>query len=126
MKVINKIFTLIVPGLLLGCANTGAHYQPIVDGPLSNRYGSDLIACQQLATARSYANDDTKSNAAIGAGLGALAGLADDSVGTAEGLLAGAVVGALAGSGASMLETREQRRQVVITCMRGRGHNVVG
>ena len=118
------MLTLVVVGRfgLAGCAATGANYAPIADGPVSITYAADLETCQQLATKRGYMNDDTKTNAMIGAGLGALAGLADDG----GGALAGAVVGALAGGGAGMVETREQRRQIVIECMKGRGHRVVG
>ena len=124
----NLIFiSAVVGGLALaGCANTGAKYEPIADGPVSVTYAADLESCQQLATERGYINDDTKTNAAIGAGLGVLAGIADDDVSDTEGAIAGAVVGAIAGGGAGMLETREHRRQVVIDCMKGRGHPVVG
>ncbi len=119
--------TAIVGGLALsGCANTGAKYEPIADGPVSVTYAADLENCQQLATDRGYINADTKTNAMIGAGLGALAGIADDDVNDTEGAIAGAVVGAIAGGGAGMVETREQRRQIVIDCMKGRGHPVVG
>ncbi|MGV6820988.1 MAG: glycine zipper family protein [Parvularcula sp.] len=111
---------------LAGCSNTGATYTPITDGPVSPQFQADLSACQRLATERGYLNDDTKSQALIGAGIGALAGLADDDVSDTEGAVAGAVVGALAGGGAGMVETRGQRRQIVIECMKGRGHRVVG
>lgn len=121
------LLTSIIGGLALaGCANTGAKYEPIADGPVSVTYAADLESCQQLATDRGYINADTKTNAMIGAGLGALAGIADDDVNDTEGAIAGAVVGAIAGGGAGMVETREQRRQIVIDCMKGRGHPVVG
>lgn len=126
MKHLNFI-TIAIGGLaLVGCANTGAKYEPIADGPVSVIYAADLENCQQLATDRGYINADTKTNAMIGAGLGALAGIADDDVNDTEGAIAGAVVGAIAGGGAGMVETREQRRQIVIDCMKGRGHPVVG
>lgn len=124
----NFIFIATAIGALAitGCANTGATYDPIADGPVSVSYAADLESCQQLATERRYINDDAKTNAVIGAGLGALAGIADDDVSDTEGAIAGAVVGALAGGGVGIVETREQRRQIVIECMKGRGHRVVG
>ncbi len=112
--------------LQAGCANTGARYQPLADGPVSAAYESDLASCQTLATGRNYMNADTKTDAAIGAGIGAIAGIADDDISDTEGLIAGMIVGALAGGGSAMIETREQRRQIVIQCMQGRGHSVVG
>lgn len=112
--------------LISACANTGAGYQPITDGSVNANYQKDLAQCQELATQRSYLNDDTQSDALIGAGLGALAGLADDDTSDAEGAIAGAVVGGMAGGGASMLKTRDQRRDIVIRCLKGRGHNAVG
>jgi outer membrane lipoprotein SlyB len=119
--------TAALAGLFLaGCANTGATYDPIADGAVRAAYADDLESCQKLATMRGYANDDTKTSAVIGAGLGALAGIADDDINDTEGAIAGAVVGAVVGGGAGMLETRGQRRQVVIDCMKGRGHPVVG
>lgn len=122
------IFTTVAMGGLAvtGCANSGAKYEPIADGPVNVAYSADLQACQTLATERGYINDDTKTDAVIGAGIGVLAGIADDDVSDTEGAIAGAVVGAIAGGGAGMLETREQRRQIVIDCMKGRGHRVVG
>lgn len=125
-----KIFILTVSAIAVlavtGCANSGAKYAPIADGPVSPVYAADQEGCQQLATKRSYVNDDTKTDAVIGAGLGAVAGLADDDVNDTEGAIAGAVLGAIAGGGSAMLETRAQRRQIVIDCMKGRGHPVVG
>jgi len=123
---------LILPSILVcglaitGCANSGATYKPVNDGQRSAAYSSDLQACQQLAAERGYLNDDVKTDALIGAGIGALAGLADTDVNDTEGAIAGAVVGAIAGGGARMNKTRDERRQIVVRCMQGRGHSVVG
>ncbi len=118
---------VLMSGLVMtGCTNTGAKYEPINDGQLSVAYTSDLSDCQKLATSRGYINDDTKTNAMIGAGLGALAGIADDDVNDTEGALTGAVVGAIAGAGATMIETRSERSDIVVKCMQARGHSVVG
>ncbi|MFS2319233.1 glycine zipper family protein [Maricaulis sp. D1M11] len=112
--------------LATACANTGATYSPIVDGPVGPNYRADLAACQQIATERGYLNDDVRTDALIGAGIGAVAGVLDDEVDDTEGAVTGAVVGAIAGGGARMNETRGERRQIVIDCMQGRGHAVVG
>ncbi len=108
------------------CANTGAAYEPIVDGPVSESYAADLASCQQLATEHAYLNANTRTDALIGAGIGAIAGVADDEVSDTEGAVAGAVVGAIAGAGAGAAEVHEERRQIVIECLQGRGHRVVG
>ena len=55
-------------------------------------------------------------------GAGALLGEADD-----EGdALGGAVFGALAGGAASAVDVNARREAIVVACMRGRGHRVVG
>ncbi len=113
-------------GMALGlaaCGNTGADYQPILDGTPNAYYSADLAACQQVAEQRSYLNDNVKSEAALGAGLGALVGAADEGV---EGAIAGAVVGGLLGGASRSWETMEDRQQVVTACMQGRDHPVVG
>lgn len=129
MKTRNRIFalTLAAPVLMTAaCANAGASYMPITDGAHSASYESDLKACQSVAKRRSYVNGDTRNDALLGAGVGALAGLADPDTTDLGGAIGGAIFGALFGGGASMVETRGQRRDVVIACMQGRGHNVVG
>ena len=71
-------------------------------------------------------NSETRTDMAVGAGIGALAGLADDDVTDTEGAIAGALVGAAAGALSGSLETRDERRQMVIECLRMRGHRAVG
>lgn len=105
-----------------GCANTASNYSPIVDGPKNAAFAQDLSACKQLAEQREYLNGDTKTEALVGAGLGALAGASGD----AGDILAGAVVGGVVGSADKAWEVREERKKIVIKCMAGRGHAVVG
>lgn len=131
MKETKMKTAFVTPILVLGlalpaCTHTGAKYEPIADGGQSATYTADLADCQKLATERGYLNADTGTNAAIGAGIGAIAGVADDDISDAEGVVAGAVVGAIVGAGATMMETRGERRDIVIACMQGRGHKVVG
>ena len=108
------------------CAGGGADYAPVVDGPRSVAYQADLQACQALARERALMNADTRTDMAIGAGIGALAGLADDDVTDTEGALAGALVGATVGGISGALETRDERRQMVVDCLRLRGHRAIG
>ena len=103
-----------------GCSNTAAGYQPIVDGPRDAKYAQNLQACQQLAQQRSYVNGDVKTEALLGGVLGALT--ADDDVTATEGFLAGGLIG---GAGRSW-ETRDERKNIVVSCMKQRGHRVVG
>lgn len=121
-------FALLGLSLMIGaCAtNSGANYEPLLDGDTSPAFKADLAECQALAEHRNYLNDDTRTDALIGAGIGALAGIADDDVNDTEGAIAGAIVGALAGGGARALETRDERKDIVVSCMQGRGHRAVG
>ncbi len=109
--------------LTLGCAHSGAKYEPIVDGEMGDQYTSDLGACQSLATERRFANGDVKSEAIAGAVTGAVLGAIDDGL---EGAVGAAIAGSVLSSGARAWETRDERKQIVVECMRQRGHQVVG
>lgn len=117
---------------LSACANTGADYTPIVDGPYSSSFSTDLDACQKVAEHRSYTNGDVQSEAAFGAvstGLvtGLITGIGEGDVGAgiAGALIGGAIGGVAAGVGQSW-DTSGERKTIVVSCMKGRGHNVVG
>ncbi|MBD3624826.1 MAG: glycine zipper family protein [Rhodobacteraceae bacterium] len=111
--------------LMLGaCADSGANYTPIVDGSKSPVFASDLGACQRLAANQRQYDDETRAAAVLGAGVGALAGLADG--GNADDAIGGAIAGALIGGVAVGVEAQEKKQNIVIACMRGRGHKVVG
>ncbi len=118
---------LLLPAVLAltlnsACSNTAAGYQPIVDGPRNAKYAQNLQACQQVAQQRSYLNDDVKTEALLGGVIGALAGSDDDDLNATEGFIAGG----LAGAAGRSWETRDERKQIVIACMKQRGHRVVG
>lgn len=113
-----------LPLLIGACANTGANYSPVVDGPKSSGYQADLNACQALA--RHQFRGEPAGAAFLGGGIGALAGLADEDLSDTEGAIGGALVGAAAGGVAGAVSTAEKRKAIVIACMRGRGHRVVG
>jgi uncharacterized protein YcfJ len=104
------------------CAESGANYQPVLDGPATPVYQSDLAACQTLARDQKQFDQETLGATAMGAGAGAVLGEVDDD-GDA---LGGAVVGAIAGGAAGAVNASERRKAIVIECLRGRGHRVVG
>lgn len=123
MKSKSRLTVASAAALLTACANTGADYSPIVDGPKDVSYTQDLAECQGLAKQRSYTNGDVKSDAALGAGIGAIAGGIDEGV---EGAVGGLLLGGLIGGGGRAYETQDERKEIVVECLKGRGHNVVG
>lgn len=112
---------------LTACGQTGSNYRPIVDGPLGYAYEKDLAQCKQLAEQRGLFNDETKMAALAGAAIGGVLGAVEADDNTAPG---GAVVGALAGgaigAGGGAVKAHGERKQIVMNCMAGRGHRVVG
>ncbi len=101
------------------CSDSGANYRPILDGAPTPEYEADLAACQALA--RDQFEHETLGATVLGAGAGAVLGEADS--GDAAG---GAIAGAVAGGVASAVDVSERRHSIVIECLRGRGHRVVG
>ncbi len=116
------LMTLPVVLVAAACANSGANYTPILDGPQTPAYRADLAACQNLARNQKQFDQETIGAAALGAGAGAVLGEVDDEGNALE----GAIVGALAGGAAGAVNANEQRQAIVIECLRGRGHRVVG
>ncbi len=117
------VTSLVFTTLLTGCANTAADYEPIVDGPKDALFYDDLAACKNLAEQRDYLNDDTKSEALLGAGLGAVVGAIGGDTGD---IVGGTLVGGALSAGGGAWEVRGERKNIVIECMSGRGHRVVG
>lgn len=115
--------TLSATGLVLmaACADSGANYQPILDGTPTHAYQADLNACQTLARNQKQFDQDTVAATVLGAGVGAALGEADSGD-----ALGGAIAGALAGGVSSAVEVSERRETIVVECLRGRGHRVVG
>lgn len=112
----------LLPALLAACADSGATYTPILDGAPKAAFQSDLSACQTLAQDQKQFDQETAASAVMGAGAGALLGAADEDADIAG----GAIAGALAASVASAVNASEKREAIVIECLRGRGHRVVG
>lgn len=112
---------------LQACANMGAAYQPMVDGPRDARYYANLSDCQNLAKSNSLITGEVKEGAALGAAAGGLTVALDgDGNHSLAGLLGGALIGAAAVGGVEAYEARGDRKKIVIRCMSNRGHKVVG
>ena len=110
--------------LLVGCASTGtgSTFRPIVDnkGVDLNRYEADLQECQAYAKNTANAGKSGAGGAAVGAALGlALALIGGNKKLASAGT--GAVIGGAAGAAAG--ETNQ--RDIIRTCLRGRGYKVL-
>jgi outer membrane lipoprotein SlyB len=110
----------------------GQTYTPVIDvygtpGKDPATYPSDLAACQQLAEQRGQVGEAARGagvGAVVGAAGGAIVGAIAGSPGAGAGY--GAATGALAGGAGSGLQANVARQDIVISCMRNRGWNVVG
>lgn len=121
-KSISTICSLTFAGVLLaGCAGTGADFRPVVDKAPAT-YEQDLAQCQDLAKERKYFNMD----GIMDTGLGAAGGTAIGAI--ADGWT-GAWIGALIGTGVGftdhIFQTKDDRKNIVIKCMKNRGYNVL-
>jgi hypothetical protein len=108
--------------ILSACADIGASYQPILDGAPSASFQSDLQACQSLARGQHQLDQDTMGSAAAGGLLGAAIADHDESGTAVEGLVGGALIGLVGG----VSKSKDKREAIVVDCMKGRGHRVVG
>jgi len=119
-------FSMIIPAICVvgACTNSGASYQPVIDGPVGPNYNADLAQCQQLAASQASVDGTTAGNAAIGAaGAAATTAIIQDS---SDNLGRAAAAGALLGAGADVISKNQNKEVIVRNCMRGRGYNVVG
>jgi len=117
---------MIIPAICVvgACTNSGASYQPVIDGPVGPNYNADLAQCQQLAASQASVDGTTAGNAAIGAaGAAATTAIIQDS---SDNLGRAAAAGALLGAGADVISKNQNKEVIVRNCMRGRGYNVVG
>lgn len=115
------LFALLALSMVTACADSGAGYRPILDGTPTETYQADLAACQALAKSQKQFDQEAIGAVAIGAGTGAILGEVDDND-----ALGGAIVGAIAGGAAGAVNASDRREAIVIECLRGRGHRVVG
>jgi hypothetical protein len=123
MKTLTPGVVIAVAVGVTACSNSAARYVPVVDGPKDAAFSDDLSACQDLAEERSYLNGDTRSNALLTGGIGTVIGAAEEGIG---GAIAGGLIGSVLGAGGTAWKARDERKAIVVDCMRGRGHQIVG
>ncbi len=115
-----------LPALLIAtaCANSGANYTPVIDGPRGPTYEADLAACQQLAASGGVVDGRVAGSTATGAGIGAASAVIWD--GNSSNLGEAAAVGAIAGLASGVARQNRSRENIVRNCMSGRGYRVLG
>lgn len=99
-----------------------ADYTPILDGPESADYQNDLVACQSLAANQEHFNQEALGAAVAGGLLAAAVADHDGSATAVEGLIGGALVAYVM----AQIDAVEEKEDIVVACMQGRGHRVVG
>ena len=109
--------------IVASCNGTGSSYEPIVDGARDQSYHNSLAYCQQLSQQRGYMNADTRTSAVAGAGAGAIFGavLGGDLASAAI----GSAVGSGVGLGSQVMQTKEEKKYIIVRCLRSRGYNVI-
>ena len=116
-----KKFTVFATFLFLTACETGSSYRPIVNNPGAN-YNEALMQCQELSKQRRYFNGDTGVGAATSAGVGGLAGA---FLGNGlEGAVAGAAIGGALGAGRGVMQAKDEKKYIIVRCLRDRGYNV--
>ncbi|WP_435140584.1 glycine zipper family protein [Pseudopelagicola sp. nBUS_19] len=120
----SPFLTLPLVVAIAACANSGANYTPVVDGPVGVSYQSDLAACQSLAASQGALDSNAGGTTAASAGVAAVGAAVFNNTG--NNVRDAAAVGALVGLTASALEQNSNKESIVRNCMRQRGHNVVG
>ena len=108
----------------VGCATTGANYRPIVDnkGVDLNRYESDLHDCQGYATQTASAGESAAAGAAAGAVFGAVLAAA---AGSRYSRSSSAGVGAVSGAAGAAAQGETNQRNIIRSCLAGRGYKVL-
>ena len=104
------------------CSTTGAGYTPILDGPVTQTYQSDLSACRQLALQSQTGSEEIGVAIAAGALFGGFVTEHEEP----DLLPWGVALGALAGWVGMVADQDIERQGIVVACMQGRGHRVVG
>jgi hypothetical protein len=116
--------TLAVGVVLVGCATSGADYQPIVDtkGINAAQYQNDLAECQSIAQQTQPVGNAAAKDAGAGAAIGAVLGsIGGNKTSVMQSAGVGAVMGGLSGGASSIKE----KNTVLRNCLRGRGYNVL-
>jgi hypothetical protein len=124
MRNVRTFIAIPIIALVAGCSNTGANFQPVIDGPVGPNYNQDLAACQNLAARQGAFDSNTAGAALAGAGIAATGTAIFNNRGT--NVRDAAAVGALAGVTAGALQQNSNKETIIRNCMRQRGYNVVG
>ncbi|MDA0617380.1 MAG: hypothetical protein O3A66_01495 [Proteobacteria bacterium] len=107
---------------MLSCRGTGSTYQPIVENK-TEAYYRDLHYCQQLSQERHHLDGDMGNSALVGAGTGGLiGGFLGDGI---QGIGAGAAIGAGISMGGQTLRANQDKKYIIVECLRRRGHRVI-
>ena len=110
--------------ILAGCATSGSNYRPIIDTKNvdMNRYEVDLVECQQYAKQVAGAAQSAAVGAVAGAAFGAILAAA---AGSRYDRGASARVGAIAGAAGAAADGEKSQRDIIRSCMSGRGYSVL-
>jgi hypothetical protein len=124
-----RLIMMVLAGTaLVACGPPPVERALTFDGPRTPQLERDEVECRNIA--RNYDNGNAQWEAGSGAIIGGLAGALDsdpDEKGdVGAGLLVGAAVGAATGAAGAKIDNLDDRRVVLIRCMQGRGHSVLG
>ncbi len=106
---------------LSACAQYPMQKPLAVDGTRNANFGFDETECRALAA--NYHPGKQGADIAYGAVSGAVTGW---SLGEREDVVTGALGGAIVGAARGQYNDELIRRQVLVNCMQGRGHKVIG
>ena len=109
MILARNISAIVAASLLTACANTGANYQPVIDGPVGPNYGADLASCQSLAASQPAIDGSTAGAAAAGAGVAAASSVIIND--NSDNLGEAAAVGALVGATGNAIQKNQQKEE---------------
>lgn len=123
MRLAKSLSALALAGLTAACVNSGASYQPVIDGAVGPNYANDLAACQALASQQG-AFAPTTGGQALGAAAVAAGGTAIFA-NQGTNVRDAALVGAAAGLASGAIDQQKRKETIIANCMRGRGYNVV-
>lgn len=116
------ILTVLLPlGFVAACTGTGASYEPKLAAAPNPGYEADLAHCRKLARSEGLMNPETRTKAALGAVAGAIAGAGDSSD-----VAAGALVGAVTGTAIGTADSRFERKNILVECLKQQGQPVAG
>ncbi|MFD1160768.1 glycine zipper family protein [Roseovarius aestuarii] len=109
--------------MLSACSNS--YNDPLlVDGTRNAGFDYDIVQCRNLA--EGHTKDALKRPAITGAILGG----AINAIGSGDDWAEDALIGVAAGGGVGALEGLDERdktrRSILLRCMQGRGHRVIG